>query len=278
MNGIFEYTDPIEYLNSVFSKIKANNHRFSLRAWASQMGLPHVTLLSLVLNRKRRLLPPLSTKISQYLQNRDHLTEKEARYFEILVMYAQSRTPEEKEMYQRLLANLRPDRFFTTLELDHIRLISDWYHFAILEMTNLRDFNSDPTWIKKCLADIVTESQIKDAITRLIRLGLLKKTEGGKLKKTTPYLATGNNRPNLDLRKLHEQFLEKAKDALNSQDLSERTITGHMMSIDRASLPEIKKRIDEFRREIGQNFESHQGNAVYQLGIQFFSLTKGVQK
>src|SRR5690606_4938403 len=120
------------FLNASLQAVQRHNPSYSLRAWAKQLGLSHVAMLSMVLNRKRRLLPQLSSKISQHYVECGRFDETEARYFDILVLFANAKTIEEQAFYERILSSLRPDRCFSTLGLDHFRVISDWYHFAIL--------------------------------------------------------------------------------------------------------------------------------------------------
>ena len=40
---------------------------------------------------------------------------------------------------------------YQQLQMDTFRVISDWYHFGILELTYLKSFKSDPRWIAKAL-------------------------------------------------------------------------------------------------------------------------------
>jgi hypothetical protein len=48
-------------------------------------------------------------------------------------------------------------------------MISDWYHFAILDLTRLDDFQPEPAWVSRKLG--LTVSEVKIAVERLLRLG-----------------------------------------------------------------------------------------------------------
>ena len=269
---VYTFTDPVDFLNSTFQEIQKDNPQFSLRAWARNLGLSHVAMLSMVLAKKRRLLPNLSSKISQDLIKRKRLTENEARYLDMLVLFANASTEEEKVFYERILSSLRPDQKFSTLQLDQMRIISDWYHFAVLEMTNLKNFSSDPQWITRRLGGSVNQSQVLEAIERLCRLGLLEKDAKGNLKKTSVRLATPTDIPNKSLRKFHKTMLEKAAVALEEQRVETRDISGHMLVIDRKKIPEAKRMIQDFRRRLADFLETPEGDAVYQIGIQLFDV------
>lgn len=269
--NVFEFSDPVDFLNASLQAAQEINPKFSLRSWAHQLGLSHVALLSMVLNRKRTLRPSLGSKVSSDYRQKGKFTEDEARYFDMLVLFRLAKTSDEKKFYQQVLASLRPDQEFSTLQLDQLRLISDWYHVAILEMTFLKNFKSDSKWIQKRLGDTVTEGQIKEAINRLIRLGLLQQTPEG-LKKTTVHLATPTDQFSRELQSFHAQLIQKAIVSLQTQSIEERDVTGYTMVTTSEKIKEAKKMIRDFRRQLGQFLETPNGESLYQLNIQLFSL------
>lgn len=60
---------------------------------------------------------------------------------------------------------------YLQVSIDTCSVISDWYHYAILELTYVSGFKANPNWIVKKLSITVEES--KSAVERLKRLGLL---------------------------------------------------------------------------------------------------------
>lgn len=268
---VFDYNSPVDFLNAAFKAMQKQNPRFSLRAWAKQLDLSHVAMLSMVLNSKRRLLPSLSSKISQSFLKAARFSENEARYFDMLVLFSNATTNDEKLFYQRILASLRPDQTFSDLELDHFRIVSDWYHLAIVEMTMLKNFNPDLQWISLRLGGSVNEGQVKEAIDRLIRIGLLERTADGILRKMKSHYATPTDISNEAIRKYHTQMIEKSLIALKTQSVEERDITAHILTTSKDKLPEAKKMIRHFRRKLANFLETPKGDAVYQVNIQLFN-------
>ena len=269
---VFQYHDPVEFLNAAIQSMQTINPSFSLRAFSKQLGMNHVAMLSMVLNRKRKLLPSLSSKVSNHFKATGRFNETEARYFDMLVLFHNAMSIDEKNFYEGILSNLKPDRRFSTLELDKLNIISDWYHAAILEMTELKDFNSDPQEICLRLGDNVNIDQVRTAIERLLRLGLLERTQKGELKKTTVLLATPSDIPNKSLKKFHTELISKAIKALETQSVEKRDITSFTMTIDTGKIPEAKKMIRDFRRKLAAFLETPNGDSVYQLNIQLFDL------
>ena len=58
------------------------------------------------------------------------------------------------------------------LARDAASLLSDWSHLGILELIHLEEFNPDTRWIARVLG--LTPDEVNVAVTRLVRLGLLK--------------------------------------------------------------------------------------------------------
>ena len=54
---------------------------------------------------------------------------------------------------------------------DAARVIAEWYHYAILELTRLENIKPDSRWIARVLG--ITTDEVNLAVTRLLRLGLL---------------------------------------------------------------------------------------------------------
>jgi len=269
---VFQYHDPVEYLNASIQAAQVKNPSFSMRAWAKQLGMNHVAMLSMVLNRKRKLLPNLSSKISNQFRTSGRFTETEARYFDMLVLFHNASTMDEKNFYEGILSSLKPDQSFSTLELDKLNIIADWYHAAILEMTSLKNFKSDPQWISLKLGSSVNKDQVRAGIERLLRLGLLERNAKGVLKKTTVFLATPTDIPNQSLKKYHSDVILKGVSAIETQSVEKRDITSITFSMDLQKMPEAKKMIRDFRRKLLKFLGTAEGDSVYQMNIQLFDL------
>jgi len=269
---VFQYHDPVEFLNASLQSAQTKNENFSMRAWSKQLGLSHVAMLSMVLARKRKLLPTLSSKISHQFRMSKKFSDAEARYFDMLVIFHNATTADEKNFYMGILSGLKPDQKFSTLELDKLNIISDWYHSVILEMTGLKNFNSDPEAICLKLGGSVTTYQAKAAVERLIRLGLLERDKNGKLVRTQNLLATPTDIPDLSLRKYHSEMILKAESALKSQPVEKRDITSMTFAINTKKIPEAKKMIRDFRRKLTEFLEDSSADSVYQLNVQLFDL------
>lgn len=265
---VFNYLEPRTFLQDVLGYKCFKNPSFSARAWARQMGLKTHSMLVYLLNGQRRVL----LKHTEFLFRAMDLAENEAAYFSNLVQFHNCKTLTEQKFYESQLKALHPNNELAFVELEQFKLVSDWYHMAILEMTSLADFKNDPHWISRRLENKVTSYQVKEAVNRLVNEGLLR-IDGEKLVKTHARLMTSKSRTSESIREHHKQVLQLALDATDKQDLTQRYYNSCAMTVDSSKLKEAVDLIVKFRGEMARLMESSSGDQTYQLGIQFFRLT-----
>jgi len=71
-----------------------------------------------------------------------------------------------------------------------------------------------------------------------------------------------------------EQNLNQAIASIDDQDFETRDITGRIIAIDPAMIPEIKEKIRQFRREIVDSAIGKNCSPVYHLSLQFYRLDR----
>ncbi len=161
-------------------------------------------------------------------------------------------------------------RKYQQLSLDSFQVISDWYHYAILELTLVHDFKSDPKWIARRLG--IDPLVADGAIERLKRLDLLEE-KGGRLRATDGFTASPSGVPSDALKKFHRQLLEKTLSSIYLQSVDERELSHVVLAINSDELPEAKEEIKRFRRSFDARFsKSARKDEVYCLGVHFFRL------
>lgn len=167
-------------LQDEFSRRCRINPRYSVRAFARQLDLDSSTL-SQILSGKRNLSGKQIKKLS----------EKSG-----------IRPPATADV---------PD--FDLLALDSFSVISDWYHYAILDLTCLKSFKNNPKWIAAKLS--ISEPEARQAVERLIRLGMLK-TAGGKLVKAKRFYTNySEGVTSAAHREYQRQVIKKALEAID---------------------------------------------------------------
>lgn len=164
---------------------------------------------------------------------------------------------------------------YRQVTLDQFAIISDWYHYAMIELLKVPGFSKDILKISRALGITKMEAQL--AVERLLRLELLEYDEEGELRDTSSGFSTNisESLTSQGSRKLQKQILEQSLYALENISIDQRNHTSMTMAIDPALLPEAIKRLAAFRRELCAFLES-QGNPkeVYQLSLSLFPVTQ----
>lgn len=269
---VFQYSDPRAYLSDAFSEIRARRPQFSLRAWAKQMGFKNHSLLHFLMTGKR----PIRSRHMKYLVRGLRLTPDEQRYLETLVLLQSAQSPSEKLIYENLMREVRPEAASATVDVDAFATISAWYPMAILEMTQLRDFQEDPVWISKRLGHRITTGEIREALERLQRLGLLTRDASGRLQKTHVRLTTPKTHGSEAIRRHHKEILSLATESIEAQSPQERVLNSCAMTVNSERLPEALELITKFRKDLAALMESASGDQTYELSVQFFRLTESI--
>mgnify|MGYP001559470535 FL=1 len=231
---------------------KSANARYSLRAFAKNLGI-NPGFLSSVMNGTRTLS----------LKNLVRVAER--------LGLGPAETAELLGVSSGLAADVESSSV-ATIQLDAFQVISDWYHFAILELTHAEVLKNAPEHIARRLG--ISTATAAQAVARLLRLGLLEVDGKGRLKKTKAFIATPSGTPSRALRGFHAQHLEKAKAALETQAVTERDITGVTIPFDPTRMTEMSAEIRRFRRRMMKLASVGKNTEVYHLSLAFFRLTE----
>lgn len=229
---------------------KKKNLGYSLRAFSNAMGLS-ASFVSKVLSGKKQISVEKLVLIAGRLKLEGSTLEELSVHFS---------NPKKTN--------------FEEVNLDHFKFISDWYYYALLELTTLRDFVFDKNWIAKKLN--LSVELIERSLERLIRIELLTLNEKGFYYCSQLNLTNaGQKVPNSAHREHERQLLIKSIEAIDTIDFSERSHSSITMAIPSHRINEAREKIKIFQREMNELLQ-REGNrdSVYNLSISFFPLTK----
>ena len=255
---ITPYKDYKIWLQSELMRRCHDNPKYSLRAFSASLKLSP-SFLSKVLSGKRSLTLKTANKI---LPSLDLSPQEKESFLHLVFEDRQTSTSSPKQGQVE---------DYTLLTMDAFSIISDWYHYAITELTSLEDFENDPRWISKKLGISVIETKM--ALQRLKRLRILNE-KNGELIKSSESLTTTTDISSTALKKFHQQPLEMALRSLREDDVLERDFTSMTMAINENKLPFAKKRIKNFRRALCKQLSKGKKTRVYNLCIQLYPLSK----
>lgn len=231
------------------------NRNYSLRAFARHLNL-EPSFLSKLLRGERNITVPMFQKLADRLL----LEPQTHREF---VKSIEARAPRRGP---------KPEADLFELSADQFQVIADWYHYAILELLLLESFQPDPRWVARALD--ISPAEVNAALERLERVGLLARDESGWKSVNENNTTTGSAFTTVAFRKLQRSVLEKAIAALETVPLEKRDQSSITMAIDSRKLPEAKKRIQKFRRELMQFLQSEgKADQVYHLSVSLYPVT-----
>jgi hypothetical protein len=229
------------------------NPKYSLRAFSRSLGIGS-SALSDMLNGKRTITSRMKQRLGLAL----------------------GLSLEEIRSYQANSPAMEPaSPSFQQLALDTFAVISDWYHYAILELMKIPGFKNDPAWIARSLG--LTKNEANAAAERLIRIGLIKVGASGEWFDTSGGFSTNiidSKLTSAAAKKLQKQILEMSIQALEQISPESRNHTSMTIAAHPRDLPDAIEQIKKFRRDLCA-FLERDGNPtqVYQLGISLYPVT-----
>lgn len=247
--------DFLSWFQNEYLKRRQKNYNYSIRSFSNYIGISPATV-SHLLSGKRKPSTKFATRLFTKLDI----------------------TPEERNIVLSSLKKLTlqptntPNSEYHFVALDAFKFMSEWFHYAILELISVRDFTLDYKWIAQQLSISVPEA--RHAIDRLLRLDLVEE-KNGKLIKTHSLVTNGDDALTSSAHKqLQRHVLQKALDAIDTVSIEEKDISSMTMAIDERKIPHAKKLITKFRRDLCNFLEDGPQTRVYNLGIQLYPISK----
>jgi uncharacterized protein (TIGR02147 family) len=244
----------VHYLQNELIRRCRDNTNYSMRSFARQLGV-NQSLLSKILRGKKAISEKMVLELSKILK-----------------------VPKGDMM--RFLSNDQAAAGFNRAQMlrDQFELLSDWYHFAILELTHLKHFKPDAKWIATTLGISVLEANM--AIDRLVRNGFIKIHLNGKWQIFKPHNNWTNRAVTTSAQKIYQrQVLERAIQAIKDVDFDFRHNTSMTLSVNARLMPKFKELLDNYRDEFTEYAEQQDSYTdVYQLCMAFFPLTDADKK
>ncbi len=201
------------------------------------------------------------------------LSIDELEYLSDLARASFARTTQDRKIAKLKLRSY--DTRYNSLSLDEYHLISQWYHFAIMELTLVKGFKRSPEWIAERLG--IRADQAETAIERMLRVGILIE-EGGRLKPALDYVLLPKGAPDEITRNAHREILGRALKAVDEQSNDERDVSTVIFRMKKSDFELAATKMKKARRKLTQTLEAtSEPDSVYALSMQLFRLDRGNQ-
>ncbi len=266
---VFGYQDYREILRSELARRIRQNPRYSQGAFARDLALTPGRL-SEILHGKQGVSTKVATQISKGL----HFSDEESAYFLDLVESQHGRSRLLRDAARLRLHRYRRIPFAEKMGEDAFRVISDWYHVAILELLRLPHHQNSPQWIAEALS-IETE-EASAALDRLIRLGLIAPDPEGR-----PVLVDANQRFSGSMhaesfQKYARQILWRALEAVDKAQLT--AMHSYILALPESQVPHILRILKDSSDRLAETIDLEHGekdkDVVYCLALQLFPLSR----
>ncbi|HEY1078767.1 MAG TPA: TIGR02147 family protein [Bdellovibrio sp.] len=230
-------------LQTTYLKRSSLNGRYSRNAFARDLGVS-------------------PTALSQFLSGKRTFSPKNIRRI-VKSLYL---PPESEKNFK---SDTTPPSLGAQMEIETFSVIADWYHFGILNLTEVETVKSFKQISQRLEIDLETA---KDAVARLLKLNLIE-VKNGFYKRTIQTLDAGTGFPSPALRKHSREKMELAIASLERYSIEDRDISSLTLSFDKEKIKEIKAEIQKFKKRIQKICEGGSPTEVYSMNIQFHPLS-----
>lgn len=269
MVNIFQYFDYQEYLRDYYIKRKEENYFFSYRFMGKQINLDPGFLVK-VLQGKIHIAKKTIPDIIKLCK----LNEKEAEYFENLVLFCKTKSQSETKRLFKILLDLR-GMVAAEIEPQQYEFYQKWYHTAIRAVIGIDGFTGDYKKLAHRLSPKITIKEAKESIILLERLGFIVQNSEGVYEIATKSITTGSQWKSLAIRLFQEDTIQLAKESLERHHKDIRDISTMTVAIAPEDIEEIRQLAQEFRNSILQiKGSKEKASSVYQVNVQIFPLTE----
>lgn len=273
--NIFLYEDYRKFLHDLYAHLKATKRGFSHRFFCKKAGFTAPNMLKLVIDGERNITAKTLHKFMRGLQ----LNQQESDFFTALVNFNQTDTAEEKSQAFRQLTKHKKFREIHELTKEIFRFYTKWFHVVIREMIHLKGFKAEAAWIAQHLLPHISREEAGRALKLLLKLNLIAwNRDTHTLERIDPIIATPPEVNSLAVSNFHRSMMLLASQSLASVPGQERDITSATVGIHEKDLPEIKKKIELFRKSLLVEIEAgdNKPDRIYQLNIQLFPVTEKI--
>jgi len=271
MPEVLDYLEYREFLKDWFVESKKDNPFTSYRYLGQKTGVDPAWLVR-VFQKEGHLnegtLPAFIRLCG--------LDDRRAEYFKTLYRFNKTKAKQTlSELYYRLM-ELRSmeTRILSAPELLYF---GSWACAALRALIGITKDTSDIGKLAKNLCPAISQDEARSALGILKQLGLVVPDGNNGWNITDQIISTGGEVKSQAVRNFHRHTLELAQESLDRYKPEERDISSVVFTADESDLPEIRHRIEEFRRGLLQFArKSERADRVYALNIAMFPLSDKV--
>lgn len=270
LRKLYFYSDYRSFLQDYFQEQKRLKEHFSHRFFARKAGLSSPSMILDVLKGRYNLTIRTLPRIVAGLG----LKGKNARFFENLVWFNQSKDAVRKEHYYRQMVQLRVSAKFYRLHKDQYAYFEHFSYAVIRELAVYSNWAGDFRKLGAMVEPPVNAATAEKALDVLVKCGLLARKPDGSFEQSDPAL-TFEDVPSAVKKPYRRMFLQLGMDAAERLGPDKRYCAHTLLSMSRESYQEAVSILDEAREKImALALNDGKVEQVYELILQHYPLSK----
>jgi hypothetical protein len=237
---------------------KRVNSRYSIRAFARDLGMDS-SALARIMSGARPVTPATAKRL---LASLGTAKERADRILVDVAAHSPGASPPPR-------ARPKPpkDRW-VQVPPEQVPAMTGWENLAVMCALELPPLRHTPGEVAQRIG--CTESEARATLQRLESFGYVRQRDG-RYSATDVQLRYGGLKPSDSWKIAHDQYLQKASEALHAYPM-DCDISGITMCIDPARVPEAMNRIREFRRSLAEFLVAGERSEVWRISLQLFPL------
>jgi uncharacterized protein (TIGR02147 family) len=280
-----EYLDFRLYLAD-FYKYKQWKTRKGLRPYhygifAAAANIRSPQYLKMIIEGKRNLSEDMILKFAKALQLNKVNTEE----FRLMVLWTQETDPSIRNQHLRNLNEYRVIQCVEQGEIDWqtVRKVPNWVGWIIYAMLDQEGVEFEVTELKVLLRQKASESEIADAIERLLEIGqIIKDPATGLIKKGRVLVENPEDIPVPLIKRLQSQLMYLGLESLYQDPPVEREFGTVTLCLTAHEFEELRFQLRKLRKQIHKDTSikrmAKKGERIYQLNLQLFPITLAKEK
>lgn len=249
----------LSFFKERLSLIKRDRPRFSITKECLNLRKVSPTLVTLILQGKRKITLDRAEELAQLLK----LTTIEKQYFKNLIT---KELPQEKR--EKEFLNLEPTKLKARNEVSD-SMLKNFINFYVKDAFQIKEVQKNPKLIYKTLAFLADEKKINQSIQFLLKEGYLRKTLDGSIVLDQPLSVKEPVDAHLLVRKFHKKALNLAINGLDLVPPNKRLANTFILPVDDSTHAELMLIIKNFTDQLKQFCEDKalQGDRLHQITI-----------
>ncbi len=271
---IYQFEDYRKFLEAAFEakrleKLANGEGKFTHRKLAASAGFSNPGYFNDVIKGRRLLSESATDKMIEAFG----LKSSEGEYFKLLVAYAQSKKPHERQgLYEQMLFR-RNRSSFVRLNPENSKYYQDYHYPLIRSAIQVFPFKGNYEELARFIRPAIPVTVLKKCVRELCEWELLVQDEKGfyhpAFKNQEPAASMGDL-----IKRLNREWVVQAADALFTFSKEERHISSGLLSVSETTYAEILKRLEKFREEIFSLAKKEENpDRVMQFNLQYFPRT-----